>query len=77
MFHGFHTHILTCGRWQQCNPAERLFLVAGNTTVTEPTDGCIAMTLDYEMNMFGIVPNVTIRDVANIQAGYLCYEYEY
>lgn len=64
-------------QWQQINPDERLSLVAGNTTVTEPPGGFVAMTLDYEMSLFGIVDDVAIRDVTNIQGGYLCYEFEY
>jgi tyrosinase len=64
-------------QWQQINATERLHLVSGNTTITESADGWKAMTLDYEMNMYGIVDNVTIGDVTNIQGGYLCYEFEY
>ncbi|RDW89637.1 hypothetical protein BP6252_01669 [Coleophoma cylindrospora] len=64
-------------QWQQINPTERLYLVGGNTTVTEPSSGWETMTLEYEMNMFGIADNVTIATVSNIQGGYLCYEFEY
>jgi tyrosinase len=64
-------------QWEQINAAERMFAIEGNTTVTEPPSGWETMTIDYEMDMYDIVPNVTIRDVVNIQGGYLCYEYEY
>ncbi|KAH8648988.1 hypothetical protein BGZ60DRAFT_509291 [Tricladium varicosporioides] len=64
-------------QWQQLNATARLNYVAGSTTINEPAAGWEAMTLDYEMNMYGIVNNVTIGDVTNIQGGYLCYAFEY
>jgi len=64
-------------QWQQLDPTNRLHLVSGNSTINEPVGGWEDMTLDYEMNMWGIVDNVTIGDVTNIQGGYLCYEFEY
>ena len=32
-------------------------------------------TLDHVLNMSGIVPNITIRDVMDIRSGFLCYKY--
>lgn len=64
-------------QWEQINATDRMFAMQGNTTVTEPPGGFVEMTINYEMSVFGILPNVTIADVANIQGGYLCYDYEY
>lgn len=64
-------------QWQQINPTERLNLIAGNTTINEPADGWKALSLDTELNMFGVAPNSTVGDMTNIQSGYLCYEFEY
>jgi len=32
-------------------------------------------TLSHVLNMFGVIPNATIRDVMDIRGGLLCYEY--
>lgn len=32
-------------------------------------------TLNHVLNMFGIVPNATVRDVMDIGNDFLCYEY--
>jgi tyrosinase len=32
-------------------------------------------TLDHVLNMMGIIPNATIRDVMDTRSGPLCYEY--
>jgi tyrosinase len=64
-------------QWQQINATERLHLVVGNTTVTEPESGWVALSLGTEMDMYGVVDNVAIGDVTNIQGGFLCYAFEY
>lgn len=45
-------------QWQQLNPSVRLDLVAGNTTVHEPVTGWVELTGEFEMEMYGIGPNV-------------------
>lgn len=32
-------------------------------------------TLDHVLNMFGVIPNTTIREVMDTRKGMLCYEY--
>lgn len=64
-------------QWQQIGGTERLHLISGNTTVTEPASGWEALTLDYEMNMYGAADDIAIGDVTNIQGGFLCYAFEY
>jgi tyrosinase len=64
-------------QWQQINATERLYLIAGNTTVTKPATGWALLDLKYEMDMFGVVENIRLGDVMNIQGGYLCYAFEY
>ena len=56
-------------QWQQINGTERLNLIEGNTTVTEPSTGWVAYTMDTEMSMYGVVDNVPVGDVLNIQGG--------
>lgn len=78
LFYLHHTYLdRLWWQWEQINAKDRMFSIGGNTTVTEPPGGFVKMTIDYEMNMYDIVPNVTISDVVNIQGGYLCYDYEY
>lgn len=78
LFYLHHTYLdRLWWQWEQIDAAGRMFAMGGNTTVTESPGGFVEMTIDYEMNMFDIVPNVTIADVVNIQGGYLCYDYEY
>lgn len=65
-------------QWQQLNPADRLNLVGGNTTITEPVTGWVTMTPDVTMSMYGLlVDDITIGSMTNIQGGPLCYEFEY
>jgi len=49
--------------------------IAGFTTQTRPRSGWVSVTLDDELNMFGVIPNATIRDVMDIRNDLLCYEY--
>ena len=62
---------------QQINATDRMYAISGNTTVTEPASGWQALTLDYELNMFGAAENAKMEDVMNIQGGFLCYAFEY
>ncbi|KAH7412928.1 hypothetical protein BKA64DRAFT_703041 [Cadophora sp. MPI-SDFR-AT-0126] len=62
---------------QQINATDRMFAISGNTTVTEPATSWEALTLDYELNMFGASKYARMEDVMNIQGGYLCYAFEY
>jgi len=32
-------------------------------------------TLNHQLSSLGIIPSVTVKDVMDIQGGYLCYEY--
>ncbi|KAK6586432.1 hypothetical protein PZA11_001489 [Diplocarpon coronariae] len=64
-------------QWQQISATDRMFVVSGNTTVTEPATGWEKLTIDYELDMLGAFENVRMKEVMNIQGGYLCYAYEY
>ncbi|KAJ0149006.1 Uncharacterized protein HZ326_8431 [Fusarium oxysporum f. sp. albedinis] len=55
---------MTCGR---------LYQLGGPST----QGGYEELTLDYVMTTYGIRPNVTVRNVMDIQGGYLCYRYDY
>ncbi|RDH26962.1 hypothetical protein BDQ94DRAFT_164037 [Aspergillus welwitschiae] len=63
--------------WQKADLQNRLYQVGGYTTQTEPADGWKNLTLDYTLTTYNIVPNVTVREVMDIQGGYLCYDYDY
>jgi len=54
-----------------------MFVVSGNTTVTEPATGWVSLTLDHEIDIYGVVDNVAVGDVMNIQDRFLCFEFEY
>jgi tyrosinase len=54
-----------------------MFDMAGYTTSEEPATGWVNTTLGYEMSMYGVLENVTVEQVMNVQGGYLCYEFEY
>jgi tyrosinase len=62
-------------RWQQADLAARVKDIAGYTSQERPVGGWVNATLDDELNMFGIIPNVTIREVMDIGSDLLCYEY--
>ena len=64
-------------QWQQIKPDDRLYLIEGNTTIHEPPTGYEALTLDTVMSMYGVADDIAIRDVQNIQGGYLCYQFDY
>ncbi|KAJ9416735.1 hypothetical protein QL093DRAFT_2020223, partial [Fusarium oxysporum] len=51
----------------------RLYQLGGPST----QGGYEELTLDYVMTTYGIRPNVTVRNVMDIQGGYLCYRYDY
>ncbi|KXJ87286.1 hypothetical protein Micbo1qcDRAFT_185635 [Microdochium bolleyi] len=59
------------------DPCKRLYQLGGSST-QEPVDGKVEeTTLDYVMTTYGIHPNATVRDVMDIQGGFLCYQYDY
>jgi len=62
-------------QWQEGALPARLSDFAGYTTEYEPVTGWVNATLDDELNMFGIIPNATVRDLMDIRGGRLCYEY--
>ncbi|KAI5852015.1 hypothetical protein BZA05DRAFT_445177 [Tricharina praecox] len=61
-------------RWQERDLPARLEDIAGYTTQTRPRSGWVNATLDDELNMYGIIPNATVREVMDIKGG-LCFEY--
>ncbi|KAF4416224.1 hypothetical protein F53441_14557 [Fusarium austroafricanum] len=60
-------------KWQSEDLGNRLYQLGGPSTQGESEE----LTLDYVMTTYGIRPNVTVRDVMDIQGGYLCYKYDY
>lgn len=60
-------------KWQSEDPANRLYQLGGPVK----QGGSEETTLDHVMTTYGIRPNVTVRDVMDIQGGFLCYEYDY
>jgi tyrosinase len=68
-------------QWQQANPEVRFWQMNGNivnqTEYVEPATGWGTASLDYELSTYGMLPNVTIATVMNVQGGYLCCEYDY
>jgi tyrosinase len=44
-------------------------------TLTKDTS--ILMSLDYQLNVADILPDVAISEVMNAHGGLLCYEYDY
>ncbi|KAH9219820.1 hypothetical protein DL95DRAFT_457086 [Leptodontidium sp. 2 PMI_412] len=64
-------------QWQQINATDTMYAISRNTTVTEPATGWKALTLDYELDMFGVADNAKMEDAMNIQGGFLCYAFEH
>ncbi|KAJ4129033.1 hypothetical protein NW768_007562 [Fusarium equiseti] len=60
-------------KWQSEDPATRLYQLGGPVK----QGGSEETTLDYIMTTYGIRPNVTVRNVMDIQGGFLCYDYDY
>lgn len=50
-------------------------LLAITPDPTNGDNGGNVTTLNHVMSSLGIIPDATIRDVMNIQGGYLCYQY--
>ncbi|KAF5643351.1 monophenol monooxygenase [Fusarium tjaetaba] len=60
-------------KWQSEDPASRLYQLGGPSI----QGGTEETTLDYVMTTYGIRPNVTVKEVMDIQGGFLCYKYDY
>jgi tyrosinase len=60
-------------KWQSEDPTNRLYQLGGPVK----QGGSEETTLDHVMTTYGIRPNVTVRDVMDIQGGFLCYDYDY
>ncbi|EUC43622.1 hypothetical protein COCMIDRAFT_38490 [Bipolaris oryzae ATCC 44560] len=63
--------------WQSEDPDNRLYQLGGSSSQGPCEEECEETTLDYVMTTYEILPNVTVRDVMDIQGGYLCYKYDY
>ncbi|KAH7552005.1 hypothetical protein BM1_08867 [Bipolaris maydis] len=55
----------------------RLYQLGGPSSQGPCEGNCEETTLDYVLTTYGIRPNVTVKDVMDIQGGYLCYKYDY
>ncbi|EXL68034.1 hypothetical protein FOPG_15880 [Fusarium oxysporum f. sp. conglutinans race 2 54008] len=71
LHHGFVDRLWW--KWQSEDFGNRLYQLGGPST----QGGYEELTLDYVMTTYGIRPNVTVRDVMDIQGAYLCYRYDY
>jgi tyrosinase len=60
-------------KWQSEDLDSRLYQLGGPST----QGGSEELTLDYVMTTYEIRPNVTVREVMDIQSGFLCYRYDY
>jgi tyrosinase len=77
LFYLHHTYLdRIWWRWQKRNLPHRYYDISGYTTQTKPESGWVAATLDDEFNMFGIIPNATMREVMDIGGDLLCVEYQ-
>lgn len=63
--------------WQSKDPSNRLYQLGGPSSQGPCEGECEETTLDYIMTTYEIRPNVTVKDVMDIQGGYLCYNYDY
>jgi tyrosinase len=75
LHHGFVDRLWW--KWQSEDPANRTYQLGGFSTQRSQGGVLEETTLDYVMSTYGIRPNVTVRDVMDIQGGYLCYTYDY
>ncbi|KAF8243417.1 Di-copper centre-containing protein [Wilcoxina mikolae CBS 423.85] len=77
LFYMHHTYLdLLWWRWQKRHLTARLHDISGYTTQDEPATGWVEATLDTELNMLGIIPNATVRDIIDNRGDLLCVEYE-
>ncbi|KAF4417048.1 monophenol monooxygenase [Fusarium acutatum] len=60
-------------KWQSEDLDSRLYQRGGPSA----QGGTEELTLDYVMTTYGIRPNVTVKEVMDIQGGFLCYKYDY
>ncbi|KAF2646672.1 Di-copper centre-containing protein [Massarina eburnea CBS 473.64] len=57
--------------WQKGDSAARTSTISGTDI-----DG-VALTLDTNISMHGLRPDITVRDIMSTTAGMLCYQYQY
>lgn len=63
--------------WQNADLDTRLYQIQGYTTQTEPSTGWVNTTLETPLSSWGVLPDVVVNDVMDLQGGYLCWEYDY
>jgi tyrosinase len=69
-----HTFVdRTYAKWQGTDPA-RVNNINGCAT---PGENCQPLTPDTVLTSRGLKPDVTVRDMLNIQEEFLCYSYDY
>jgi len=78
LFFLHHTYVdWVWTRWQSVKPSRVNDLAnVGYTTQAEPATGYVNTTAATVLNLYGIIPNATVGDLADIQGGYLCYQYD-
>ncbi|RPA77868.1 Di-copper centre-containing protein [Ascobolus immersus RN42] len=82
LFYLHHTYLdRIWWQWQKKDLKKRLVDIAGYTSnfppkPEEPGQGWVNATLDDTLDMFGIIPNATVREVMDIRAWPLCFDYE-
>jgi tyrosinase len=57
--------------WQNANPSVRVNTINGNDIAGNP------LTLDTNINVYGIRPDVKVRDILDTTSTTLCYKYNY
>ncbi|KAL7267860.1 hypothetical protein RUND412_009538 [Rhizina undulata] len=61
-------------QWQEEDLETRLTDITGYTSEYEPSTGWVNVTLDFEIDMFAIIPNATVGEVMDVRGSLLCYE---
>lgn len=71
MHHSFVDHMWN--QWQRSDPSH---LMAVGGCAAPGGDNCTPMTLDTVLSSMGLKPDVTVRDMMDIQGQPLCYSYD-
>ncbi|KAL7275943.1 hypothetical protein RUND412_001100 [Rhizina undulata] len=64
--------------WQRINITNRLQDISGFTIRSPPAPrgGYIPISMDDELDVAGLIPNLKIQQLMDTGGGYLCYEYD-
>ncbi|KAI5803525.1 hypothetical protein DFH27DRAFT_524926 [Peziza echinospora] len=76
LFYMHHTYVdKLWWEWQQGDLEKRLTDIAGMTTTRKPESGWVKASLNDTLTSYGLVPDLKIGEIMDIEGDKLCYDY--